>query len=75
MLKEMNALVAKGSGISSGAKEQLEKMVRNARFEGAHNRFTNSLNPCMPDGELTKVVVQLSQRPFNPQVQLFELQR
>lgn len=31
--------VRKGGRLSPGAMEQLEKMIRNARFEGGHNRF------------------------------------
>ncbi|MDP2193924.1 MAG: hypothetical protein Q8K36_05315, partial [Alphaproteobacteria bacterium] len=65
MLQEMNTLVAKGSAISYGAQLQLEKMVRNARFEGAHGRFVNSISPCMPDGELRQLVHQLSQNNKN----------
>ena len=39
---ELEALIAKGS-ISFLAQEQIGKMIRNARFEGAKNRFSSSI--------------------------------
>lgn len=42
LLIDLEKLIAKtreGVALSPGAYEQFEKMIRNARFEGAHNRF------------------------------------
>ena len=61
MAKELKTLIEHSSAISNGAKEQLIKMIRNARSEAAHNRFNSSI-PCMPDGELTALIKQLNRQ-------------
>lgn len=60
--KELMPVVLKteaSKSISPGALEQLEKMVRNARFEGAHNRFV-ILSSKAPDQIINSLASRLS---------------
>ncbi len=43
MASELTTVMQHASSMSMRAKEQLLKMIRNARFEGAHNRFNSSI--------------------------------
>ena len=62
MKKELAILVARGAaGLSPGAIEQFEKMVRNARFGGAYNRFYDPTPTAEEDRELERMVHQISQ--------------
>ena len=40
--KELNTLIKSGNPLSDNAMEQIEKMMRNARFQGGHNRIFRS---------------------------------
>ncbi|HCU06474.1 MAG TPA: hypothetical protein DIC42_02670 [Holosporales bacterium] len=57
---ELEALIAKGS-LESLAQEQIGKMIRNARFEGAKNRFASSI-PGMSAETIEGLVHQLSEK-------------
>ncbi len=61
MIRELTSVLAQfqqGHDLSDDAYEQFKKMIRNARFEGAHNRFCpiDSQSDC----EIERLVDQLS---------------
>lgn len=63
MKKELDILIHKANeeeSLSSGAMEQFEKMIRNARFEGAHNRFYSFDSTGEHTKEIENLVSQLS---------------
>jgi hypothetical protein len=64
MEAELNLLLQKAREsneskfLSSGAMEQFEKLIRNARFEGGHNRFVRGDTPS--DSQIDTLVQELS---------------
>jgi len=70
---ELEALIAKGS-LDSAAKEQIGKMIRNARFEGAKNRFASSIKGLPADG-IEGLVKQLGAKHISAKIPEFMVKR